>query len=51
MTPPAGRYSMLFVEEEGTASSFQGVCDVIAARGLLSSYYSDLDCPTARQGR
>jgi transposase len=34
-------YSMLFVEEEGTASSFQGVWDVIAARGLFSSFYSD----------
>lgn len=34
-------YSMFFVEEEGTASSFQGVRDVIEARGLFSSFYSD----------
>ena len=33
--------SMFFVEEEGTASSFAGVRDVIAARGLFSSFYSD----------
>jgi len=34
-------YSMFFVEEEGTASSFRGVRDVIAARGLFCSFYSD----------
>jgi hypothetical protein len=34
-------YSMLFVEEEGTTSSFRGVQDVIEARGLFSSFYSD----------
>ena len=34
-------YSMFFVEEEGTASSFQGVHDVIAAHGLFCSFYSD----------
>jgi hypothetical protein len=34
-------YSMFFVEEEGTASSFQGVADVIESRGLFSSFYSD----------
>jgi len=34
-------YSMVFVEEEGTVSSFRGVRDVIAARGLFSSFYSD----------
>jgi hypothetical protein len=34
-------YSMFFVDEEGTASSFQGVQDVIAARGLFSAFYSD----------
>jgi transposase len=34
-------YSMIFVEEEGTASSFRGVRDVIAAHGLFSSFYSD----------
>jgi Winged helix-turn helix len=34
-------YSMFFVEEEGTASSLRGVREVIAARGLFSSFYSD----------
>ncbi len=34
-------YSMFFVEEEGTASSFQGVKEVIATHGLFSSFYSD----------
>ena len=34
-------YSMFFCGEEGTASSFQGVRDVIEARGLFSSFYSD----------
>ena len=34
-------YSMFFVEEEGTASSFRGVKDVIKKRGLFSSFYSD----------
>ena len=34
-------YAMSFVEEEGTASSFHGVREVIAARGLFSSFYSD----------
>lgn len=34
-------YSMFFVEEEGTASSFCGVRDVITAHGLFSSFYSD----------
>jgi transposase len=34
-------YSMFFVEEEGTASSFQGVRDVIVQRGLFSSLYTD----------
>jgi hypothetical protein len=34
-------YSMFFVEEEGTASSFRGVQEVIEARGLFSSFYSD----------
>jgi hypothetical protein len=34
-------YSMFFVDEEGTASSFRGVQDVIATRGLFSSFYSD----------
>lgn len=34
-------YSMFFVAEEGTASSFRGVSDVIAQRGLFCSLYSD----------
>ena len=34
-------YSMFFVDEEGTDSSFQGVRDVILQRGLFSSFYSD----------
>ncbi len=34
-------YSMFFVEEEGTASSFRGVREVIESRGLFSSLYTD----------
>ena len=34
-------YSMFFVEEEGTASSFRGVKEVIERMGLFSSFYSD----------
>jgi len=34
-------YSMFFVEEEGTASSFQGIREVIVQRGLFSSLYTD----------
>jgi transposase len=34
-------YSMFFVNEEGTASSFQGVREVILHRGLFSSLYTD----------
>jgi hypothetical protein len=34
-------YSMFFVDEEGTAGSFQGVRDVIVQRGLFSSLYTD----------
>ena len=34
-------YSMFFVEEEGTTSSFQGVRDVIVERGLFCSLYTD----------
>lgn len=34
-------YSMFFVAEEGTQSSFRGVREVIEARGLFSSFYSD----------
>jgi hypothetical protein len=34
-------YSIFFVQEEGTASSFQGVHGVILQRGLFSSLYID----------
>ncbi len=34
-------YSMFFVPEEGTTSSFQGVREVILSRGLFSSLYTD----------
>jgi len=34
-------YSMHFVEEEGTHSSLLGVKDVLQARGLFCSFYSD----------
>lgn len=34
-------YAMCFVEEEGTASSFQGVQAVIETRGLFAAFYSD----------
>ena len=34
-------YSMFFVDEEGTQSSFRGVGEVIRAKGLFSSFYSD----------
>jgi len=34
-------YSMFFVGEEGTAGSFQGVREVIVAKGLFSSLYTD----------
>jgi transposase len=34
-------YSMFFVEEEGTMSSFKGVKDVIVKKGLFSSLYTD----------
>lgn len=34
-------YSMFFVEEEGTASSFRGVHEVIERHGLFSSLYTD----------
>lgn len=34
-------YSMFFVEEEGTDSSFKGIRDVIEEHGLPSSFYSD----------
>ena len=34
-------YSMFLVEEEGTASSFRGVHEVVAQHGLFCSFYSD----------
>jgi hypothetical protein len=34
-------YSMFFVEQEGTASSFRGVRDVIVKKGLFCSLYVD----------
>lgn len=34
-------YSMFFVEEEGTASSFQGVKETIEKKGLFCSLYTD----------
>jgi len=34
-------YSMFFVDEEGTWSSFRGVRETLQARGLFSSFYSD----------
>ncbi len=34
-------YSMFFVNEEGTVSSFQGVFDTIKKKGLFSSIYTD----------
>jgi len=34
-------YSMFFVNEEGTASSFKGVREIIETRGLFSTFYSD----------
>jgi hypothetical protein len=34
-------YSMFFVNEEGTASSFRGIRDVIKKKGLFASIYTD----------
>jgi len=34
-------YSLFFTDEEGTASSFQGVKEVILAHGLFCSFYTD----------
>jgi hypothetical protein len=34
-------YSMFLVEEEGTASSFRGLAETIARKGLFSSLYTD----------
>ncbi|MFO7570701.1 MAG: ISNCY family transposase [Smithellaceae bacterium] len=35
------QYSVFFVDEEGTGSSFQGVGDVILKKGLFSTMYTD----------
>ena len=34
-------YSAFLIEEEGTASSFQGLLETFLAKGLASSLYSD----------
>lgn len=34
-------YSMFFVEEEGTASSFRGIAEVIRTQGFFCSLYTD----------
>jgi transposase InsO family protein len=34
-------FSIFLVEEEGTASTFQGLHETIAAKGLFSSFYTD----------
>lgn len=34
-------YSMFFVNEEGTKSSFQGIHDVVSKHGVFASLYSD----------
>ena len=34
-------YSAFLVEEEGTASSFQGLADVFSVHGLPCSLYTD----------
>ena len=34
-------YSAFFVDEEGTASSFQGLVEVIGEHGLFSAFYTD----------
>src|SRR4029077_14032442 len=34
-------YSIFLVEEEGTASSFRGMTEVISQHGLFSSLYTD----------
>src|SRR3954453_3943132 len=34
-------YSAFLIEEEGTASSFQGLLETFVAKGLPSSFYSD----------
>ena len=37
----SGHYSMFFVDEEGTQSSFQGITEVIKAHGVFASLYTD----------
>jgi hypothetical protein len=44
-------YSMFFVPEEGTASSFQGVREIIVSRGLFSSLYTDRAAITGTRQR
>jgi hypothetical protein len=34
-------YSMFFVDEEGTAGSFQGIRDGIVKKGLFRFFYTD----------
>lgn len=34
-------YSLFFVDQEGTASSFRGIRDLIRSRGLFSTFYVD----------
>jgi len=34
-------YSAFLIEEEGTMSSFRGLCETIAAHGLFRSFYTD----------
>jgi hypothetical protein len=34
-------YSAFFVDEEGTMSSFRGLAEVIAERGLFCALYAD----------
>ena len=34
-------YSLFLVEQEGTASTFRGLCETIAAKGLFCSFYTD----------
>jgi hypothetical protein len=38
-------YCMFLVEEEGTASSFRGVRELILSHGLFSSLYTDRGRP------
>jgi transposase len=49
------QYSMFFVDEEGTKSSFQGIGEVIRTKGVFSSLYTDRGAitgtPPKRAGR